>query len=184
MTAGLHLLHWTCLQSVPEEARRLLLDEAGRWVTDHLFGANSSASKVRDIVEDGIMEVTGECNLQRGYVAPGEQHLWPAWALLEVEDDLDLRNNRCGFWGMAVWGCACGLWFGCLGSCIQFASWLLGLCKWVIYSGVRACGFKGCSGSHVWLCGIFPDTAGSLAWHVELSKGVCSGGLLTSKCMP
>jgi hypothetical protein len=43
------LLLLNCLQSVPEEGRRQLLDEAARWVTDHLFGQHSTESKVGSI---------------------------------------------------------------------------------------------------------------------------------------
>jgi hypothetical protein len=56
--------------------------------------------QVREVVEDGILEVTGECprNYSSGqYQAPGSEHLWPPWVLDEVDSHsggLDLRNNR------------------------------------------------------------------------------------------
>eukprot|EP00878_Enallax_costatus_P013021 GHUV01013605.1.p1 GENE.GHUV01013605.1~~GHUV01013605.1.p1 ORF type:complete len:485 (+),score=159.20 GHUV01013605.1:698-2152(+) len=87
----LQLLGKSALELVPEEERRQVLDDAARWVADHLFGANSQASKIRDIVEDGILEVTGECPDRAGGVDPG---MWPRWMLQDVEDDLDLKNNR------------------------------------------------------------------------------------------
>lgn len=47
--------------------------------------------QIRDIVEDGILEVTGECPDRASGVDPG---IWPRWMLQDVEDDLDLKNNR------------------------------------------------------------------------------------------
>ncbi|WIA22113.1 hypothetical protein OEZ85_004454 [Tetradesmus obliquus] len=96
----LQLLGKSVLESVPEDGRRQLLDEAARWVADHLFGQHSTESKVREVVEDGILEVTGECprNYASGqFQAPGSEHLWPPWVLDEVDPHsggLDLRNNR------------------------------------------------------------------------------------------
>jgi hypothetical protein len=61
---------------------------------------HSCCCQVREVVEDGILEVTGEC--PRSYTAgqhqaQGSEHLWPPWVLDEVDPHsggLDLRNNR------------------------------------------------------------------------------------------
>jgi hypothetical protein len=47
------------LQSVPEEGRRQLLDEAARWVTDHLFGQHSTESKVGNPAHAVFLEGVG-----------------------------------------------------------------------------------------------------------------------------
>lgn len=57
----LQLLGPNALQEVPESERRALLEEGARWVCDELFGGGSVASKVRQVVEDGVLEVTGDC---------------------------------------------------------------------------------------------------------------------------
>jgi len=46
--------------------------------------------QVREVLEDGVLEVTGECPTSN------VGGLWPRWMLEETDSDLDLRNNRFG----------------------------------------------------------------------------------------
>jgi hypothetical protein len=59
--------------------------------------------QVREVLEDGVLEVTGECPTSN------VGGLWPRWMLEETDSDLDLRNNRC-VWG--VWGGGGGAGYG------------------------------------------------------------------------
>eukprot|EP00879_Flechtneria_rotunda_P009599 GHRR01010046.1.p1 GENE.GHRR01010046.1~~GHRR01010046.1.p1 ORF type:complete len:409 (+),score=151.65 GHRR01010046.1:295-1521(+) len=90
----LALLGKSVLESVAEDQRRTVLDEAARWVSDNLFGQHSQESKIREVVEDGIVEVTGDYPGPNGLRTPGEEHFWPKWQLDDTDTDMDLRNNR------------------------------------------------------------------------------------------